>query len=213
MIFKILSIPMALSLAFIAHSADAKKAKSNRSMDSQHQPVVSYVRYDFDVRIDNGSSVSAYERERLAGWLSSIEIGYGDHVSANIATGYSPALADGVGSVLAGFGLLLEKDSAATLTPAPAGVIRVSVRRATAKVPGCPDWGSKKEVISGLSSNFGCAINSNMAAMIANPEDLLRGKVTDSDLRVATSTRAIQSYQTQPLTGGGALKNLSAGGQ
>ena len=58
----------------------------------------------------------------------------------------------------------------------------------------------------GTSSNFGCGVNGNLAAMIANPEDLVRGQTTDSDLRTTTSNRAIQAYREQAPTGAGGLK-------
>ena len=44
-------------------------------------------------------------------------------------------------------------------------------------VPNCPNWsdttGGERET---QSSNFGCATNSNLAAMIANPIDLIHGR-------------------------------------
>src|SRR3546814_10562528 len=61
----------------------------------------------------------------------------------------------------------------------------------------CPDWSDKPETDQqlGASTNFGCGVNGNLAAMIANPEDLVRGQTTDSDLRTATSNRAISTYR------------------
>jgi pilus assembly protein CpaD len=63
-----------------------------------------------------------------------------------------------------------------------------------ASVPNCPNFGS-----SGLDSaavtdaNYGCAINSNLAAMIADPTDLIHGKSYDAtDTRSAT--RAIKAW-------------------
>jgi pilus assembly protein CpaD len=47
--------------------------------------------------------------------------------------------------------------------------------------------------------------------MIANPEDLVRGQTTDSDLRTATSNRAISTYREKAPTGSGDLKTLSGG--
>ena len=210
--FKTLSTSLALSLAIAALPADAKVPENNRSVDSVHQPVVSHARYEFDLRLDSSGRVPGYERERLAGWLNSIEIGYGDHVSASGAS--NAELGTSVGSVLAGYGLLLQNDPTTAQMPAPPGIVRVSVRRATASVFDCPDWRTKQEVISGggMSSNYGCGVNSNLAAMVANPEHLVRGQASESDLRTATSTRAIQTYQEKKPTGAGDLKPLSAGG-
>lgn len=47
----------------------------------------------------------------------------------------------------------------------------------SAYVPGCPDWStSLAQAHEGNSSNFGCATMTNLAAMIANPQDLLHGQ-------------------------------------
>jgi len=47
--------------------------------------------------------------------------------------------------------------------------------------------------------------------MIANPEDLVRGQTTDSDLRTATSNRAISTYRDKLPTGSGDLKTITGG--
>jgi pilus assembly protein CpaD len=44
--------------------------------------------------------------------------------------------------------------------------------------------------------------------MVANPDDLVRGQSSDSDLRTATSDRAISTYRNKTPTGSGDLKNL-----
>ena len=108
------------------------------------------------------------------------------------------------------FELLVQQDDSAIAGAAPYGSVRLIVRRATASVPGCPDWQTKQEnnMSGGTSSNFGCATNSNFAAMVANPEDLVRGQTTNSELRTATSNRAIQSYQAKAPTGAGGLVDL-----
>jgi pilus assembly protein CpaD len=58
------------------------------------------------------------------------------------------------------------------------GTVRVVVSRSTASVPSCPDWSKTTEANYNSSnhSNYGCASNSNLAAMIADPEDLVRGQ-------------------------------------
>ena len=62
------------------------------------------------------------------------------------------------------------------------------------------------------SPGYGCAVNSNMAAMIANPEDLLQGQTGTGETVVSTGTRAIQSYREAEPTGAGGLQNANAGG-
>ena len=62
-----------------------------------------------------------------------------------------------------------------------------------------------------MMPNFGCAVNGNMAAMIADPQDFVWGReagTTDS----YSATRAIQSYRKAVPTGEGGLKDVSSKG-
>jgi len=61
------------------------------------------------------------------------------------------------------------------------------------------------------SRNYGCATNSNYAAMVANPEDLVRGQSSRGGSSVNGSNRAIEAYRSggspsassAPATGSG----------
>jgi pilus assembly protein CpaD len=195
--------------------AAGARDRSNRSLESVHQPVVSYASYTFDVQAGSGG-LPDYEARRLNDWFSSIGLSYGDQVAIVTDAGYySPAVRDGIADIVARHGLLVGEDSSAAAGAAPDGAVRLVVRRATATVPGCPDWRSKAEtdINLGASSNFGCGVNSNLAAMVANPEDLVRGQTTDTDLRTVTSNRAISTYRDKALTGAGDLKQITSGGK
>jgi pilus assembly protein CpaD len=187
----------------------------NRSVDSVHQPVVSYAAYTYDVQAGAGDSLSPAEAVRLNDWLVSIGLGYGDQVAIVSDGYYGPTLRDGIADVVARHGLLVGEDGTASAGAAPQGAVRLIVRRSSASVPGCPDWSDKQETDMnlGASSNFGCGVNSNLAAMVANPEDLVRGQGTESELRTATSNRAISTYRDKAPTGAGDLKKITAGGQ
>jgi len=204
-----------IALMALPATADARaRSGPNRSVDSVHQPVVNHAAYTFDVQGGMDGGLSASEAGRLNEWFVSIGVGYGDRVSLAGDPGYySAALRDGIANVVARYGLLVDEDSSAVAGSAPQGSVRLIVRRAMASVPGCPDWRSKPEADPGLgvSSNYGCSVNSNMAAMIANPEDLVRGQASESDLRTATSNRAISTYREKAPTGSGGLKSQYGG--
>jgi pilus assembly protein CpaD len=203
-------VPLALIGALVLPVAAHAKDRHNRSLESVHQPVVSYAAYAFDVQAGPNGGLSDGEAQRMNDWLVSIGLGYGDQVAIVTDTGYfSPTLRDGIANVVARHGLLVGEDSSAAAGAAPEGAVRLVVRRATASVPGCPDWTTKAETNINLStsSNYGCGINSNLAAMIANPEDLVRGQTTESGLRTATSNRAITTYREKAPTGSGDLKS------
>ena len=94
------------------------------------------------------------------------------------------------------------------------GTVRVVVTRSRAYVPGCPDWEGK--YASNLGNNtapgFGCAVNSNLAAMVADPEHLLHGAEGTGETVVMSSTKAIQTYREKAPTGAGELKASSPSG-
>jgi pilus assembly protein CpaD len=61
-----------------------------------------------------------------------------------------------------------------------------------AVVHGCPDWHSQNDdSAAGTDSNYGCATNANLAAMIANPQDLIHGAVAASGESSDVAVRAI----------------------
>lgn len=202
------------ALALIGLPLAACNSSVNRGVESVHQPVVSHTAFTYDVQAGPDGGLSASEARRLDDWFASIGLGYGDEVAvATDAYAYSPALREGIADVVARHGMLVREDGSAVAGAAPEGSVRLIVRRATASVPGCPDWSDKVESDTqlGASSNFGCGVNGNLAAMIANPEDLVRGQSTASDLRTATSNRAISTYREKAPTGSGDLKTLTGG--
>jgi pilus assembly protein CpaD len=61
-------------------------------------------------------------------------------------------------------------------------------------------------------SNYGCSINSNLAAMIADPEDLVHGREGGAVTDTKTAVRAVDLYRTKPPTGQGGLQAVSSKG-
>ena len=80
------------------------------------------------------------------------------------------------------------------------GTVRVVLSRTTASVPDCPNWAGRSGSLSNTSPNYGCAINSNLAAMVADPNDLVLGQ-TGSGTDPSTTSRAIRSYRDAVPTG------------
>jgi pilus assembly protein CpaD len=102
--------------------------------------------------------------------------------------------------------MLLNGDAPTTPGYVNPGTVRVVVSRSTATVQGCPDWGTKSDtnMHNATASGYGCAVNGNMAAMVANPEDLVKGTNSSGITTVMSSNKAIDSFrQAQPTGGGG----------
>ena len=186
----------------------------NRGLESVHQPVVSRTDYVFDVNA-GPNGLAPGEARRLGGWMETLRLGYGDRIAIDDPDGDSPATRGDVAREAARFGLLLSDDAPVTAAPVAPGTARIVVSRARAGVPGCPDFSRVRqpEFESNTSSNQGCAVNSNLAAMVADPNDLVRGAPGSDVYDAAIGTRAIETYRKAAPSGAGgtALKAESVG--
>lgn len=205
-----------LTLATTLAGCAGNSAYSNRSLESVHQPVVRNATYQFDVAA-TGGELPPSEQGRLQGWLDAMGVQYGDRVAVEDPSLYGASSAQAtVRAMVERRGLLLSKEVPVTTGAVPEGHLRIVVTRASASVPGCPNWDSKSSLnpVNATSSNYGCAVNSNLAAMVADPNDLIKGK-RDTGHDPVAATRAIQTYRTKPQTGAEALTKAptSGGGQ
>lgn len=186
----------------------------NRGLESVHQPVVSRSDYALDLGVSGGALVPGEER-RLAGWMTTMRLAYGDRVAIDDPAGEGLRAHGAVAAVVAGYGLLLSDDAPVTPAAVTPGTIRVVVSRMRAAVPRCPDWSrdSTNEFESNTSSNYGCAVNRNLAAMVANPADLVRGAPGTETTDAAVSYKAIDTYRKKAPTGASGLAAASTGGK
>jgi pilus assembly protein CpaD len=178
----------------------------NRGLSSVHQPVIQRTDYVYDVAGQGGLEQS--DLHRLAGWFEAMKLGYGDRVSVDTTSaGDTRASRDAVASLAARYGLLLEDTAPLTAGEIAPGNVRVVVSRIRASVPSCPDWSraSQPDMTGHASSNYGCATNSNLAAMIANPEDLVSGRSGSPVSSTLASSKAVKTYRDAPTTGANGL--------
>ena len=177
--------------------------KYNGSVDSVYQPVVQRTDYVLDVETD-GYGLAPGETERLAGWMQSMKVGYGDRIAIDDG-GDGSTGREQVAAEASRYGLLLSSRAPVTVGDVAPGTVRVVVTRMQAQVPGCPDYSgtNQPDYRASTTSNFGCASNSNLAAMVANPADLVRGQPGAEFADPATATRAIKTYREATPTGGG----------
>lgn len=176
----------------------------NRGLESVHQPVVSRTDYVFDVA-GGPRGLDAGEAARLAGWMATLRPGYGDVVAIDAPYGGSAAARADVAAVAARYGLLLADQAPVTGAAVAPGSVRVVVSRTRASVPNCPDYSRAYEpnFNAHTTSNYGCAVNSNLAAMIADPNDLVRGRAGSGDYEGVVASRAVSALREAKPTGDG----------
>lgn len=175
---------------------------ANRSVYSERQPVVSKSNFVLDLSAGNGG-LSTAEQNRLSGWFDALELGYGDRVSIDDPSYSTSAVAKAaVENIVASYGLLISETAPVTEGNIPSGQMRVVVTRTTASVPGCPDFShrSHTDFQARTSANYGCGTNSTLSAMIANPEDLVRGQNADGEDQ-SQASKAIRAYRDKQVGG------------
>lgn len=180
---------------------------TNASLYSIKQPVIERTNFTLDVDTSN-SGLSITEQQRLNGWFETMDLRYGDRVTIEDPSA-NPAVANAVNDLAGRYGLIVSEVAPTTQGMLQPGQARVVITRSDANVPGCPDWSAQSDsnYLNATSTNYGCSTNSNLAAMIANPEDLLEGQKGDSETLVSTGSKAIQTYREAVPTGAGGLQN------
>lgn len=200
----------AMLLTVLAPLGTAQAGRFNRGVDSIHQPVVQRSDYVLDVP---GAGLDPVQGSRIEQWFDAIGLTYGDRISIDASAGpagSSRAIAEIVGR----YGLFVSSGAPVTEGAIAPGQVRIIVSRSTASVTGCPDYSqpSQPNFTASSSSNYGCAINSTLAAMVASPEDLVRGQVS-RDFKAETATKAIRVWRNADPTSTKGLKIESVKGE
>jgi pilus assembly protein CpaD len=172
-------------------------------------PVVSRADYVFDAAAPSGTLPSS-EAARLDAWFRSLELRYGDSVYVDGGP-YAEAARAQVADIAGNYGLLVTAGAPVTAGAVNPGWVRVVVSRHVASVPNCPNWDRKSQpnYNNKMMPGLGCAVNGNLAAMVANPEDLVHGREGSGVVDAATAARAINVYRSTAPTGTGGLKDIS----
>jgi pilus assembly protein CpaD len=196
-------------MASVAADARRKPQSVEHGLDSPNQPVVQRTDYVIDLAARD-DRLSPHERSRLNAWFGSLGLGYGDRVWVDEPYGPTTARQD-VARVAAEYGILIADGAPLTPGAVPPETVRVVVSRSVAFVPGCP-FGTDSRGPSLTSANYGCSINSNLAAMIADPSDLVLGQAGNGLRDTGTAAKAIKVYREAPPTGTKGLTQQTTGG-
>lgn len=202
------SIAVLLACALAACSTPIS-GPADRGLSSVNEPVLSRATFMLDLAAPGGA-LPPQETARLDGWFRGLELGYGD--SIYVDGGYADPARVQVAEVAGNYGLMVLNAAPVTAGMVPDGSVRVVVSRTRAEVPGCPNWSrpSQPNFVNRSMSNFGCAVNSNMAAMVANPEDLFHGREGSGVGDTITATKAVDFYRKAKPTGTEGLQDVSS---
>jgi pilus assembly protein CpaD len=170
---------------------------------------VELVTLDHDVNFARGAkSVAAGEVAGLSNFLRDNAVGDGDTVIVDSPKGASSLAAVQQAAVFTELKALHVRAAPTLATTQVANSVRIHVTHAVVTAPQCPDW-SKPEADNsdnGPSSNFGCATEVNLAAMVANAADLAKGRSS------TTADGAVLAHGVELYRSGNLSKTLSSSG-
>jgi pilus assembly protein CpaD len=169
-------------------------------LDSIHKATVTLQESNHSVSFTNGN-LSANEEAGLAAFVSTSGLRYADRLTLrtsepNMAVGYRNAM----NAVLGRFGLAI--GNVETTLGLQSGSAVLAVSRPTVTLPQCgiQTGPNGANVNNENMSNYGCSVRSNLAAMVANPADLVSGNVLDGQSADVTA-KPIEGFGGHELTG------------
>jgi pilus assembly protein CpaD len=174
--------------------------RDNAGVETIHKANVSFEETSHPIRFAAGK-LSASEETSLTAFAAASGLRYADRLTLrvsepNMATDYRNA----INTVLGRFGLAIGNVETATgLQP---GIAMLAVSRPTVSLPECGvhDGPNNFNVNNENQSNYGCAVRSNLAAMVANPADLISGNKLDGQTADITA-KPVDSFGGRELTG------------
>lgn len=198
---------IALSLSL---TACGDPRTSNHTLYSVAQPVVEHHTFTLDLAAGiNGLPIG--EQRRLNDWFETMDLRYGDRIGLD-GQPTSVSVRNDVAAIAGRYGLLLSDGAPVTEGYVAPGNVRVVVTRSRAYVPNCPNWGHQFRTTLGneTADGYGCAINANVAVMVADPEHLLHGAQGTGQTVVMSGDKAIKTYREQDPTGKAGLPKVSS---
>ena len=206
---------LCLVLGLITLAACSPRTSYWSPVESPKKNKVSWAEFHHPVRFAAASAtLDNSEKDALDRFLG--RVGRGDGVKVMLATGSAEqtGLTKRRETSLArhlierGYSVArIQADRSFVMRP---DSVRVTVGRFVVKTPTCPDWSKDPtfDHANRQSSNFGCADETNLGLMIANPEALVRGTdIGPADAEVLSSS--VGKYRKDQVE---KPKSVSSGG-
>ena len=195
-----------LAAAVLTGCGHTAHDQPDRGVAAVNVPVVTRADYVFDAAAPDGS-LAPGEAGRLNAWFGGLDLGYGDSIYVD---GPYEARSN-VAEVAGRYGLMVGEGAPVTAGAIVPGTARVIVSRTRASVPNCPNWSvpAQPNDQNRTMSTFGCSVNSNLAAMVANPQDLVHGREGSGVGDTMTASKAVGAYRKAEPTGSKGLQDIS----
>ena len=154
--------------------------KARENTDLRQANRVDLVQYRHEIKFDGGKNLpNDAEYDRFDTFMKSIQLGYADEV---VLRGSAAFRRNAMASYIQHLGIPAEIQSEpGTKDELASNTISVVVSRYVVTPPACPNWSNfdGNENRNTPGSNYGCATDANLGYMIANPRDLVQGRIPD----------------------------------
>lgn len=174
--------------------------KAREANDLRQANRVDMVQFKHQVNFDGGRDLPTdAEYDRFDNFIKSIQLGYGDEVTLIGSARYRR---EAMAAYLERLGLPVTITlEAGTTAERSANTVHVAVSRYVVTPPSCPNWSNfdGNENRNTPGSNYGCAVDSSLGYMVANPRDLVQGQTPGPGLSVPL-VNANKKYQQGKVT-------------
>lgn len=174
---------LCLIVGLVTLAACAERSDSWSPHDAPKKNRISWAEFHHPVQFAEASAaLSPSEKSTLARFLA--RVGQGEGVIVTLATGSTEKSTvakqreTSLTRQLRDSGILIPTIQVKRSAPVSSNVVRVTIGRHIIKPPACSDWSKPAtgDTNNRQSSNYGCATETNLGAMIADPGVLVRGK-------------------------------------
>lgn len=196
-----------MSLGTLLMVAGCKKDTANASLNTQYAARISAEQIFYDIRFSPNNRISTWQLKGHEAFMRQLGLRYGDRISIDDPEPSGAAERRAVvAGLLAKFGLIPENDAVVTKGFIPPNGIRLVIQRAKAQVNNCPSWADSNATRHGVDmmNNTGCATATNLAAMVADPNDLVEGRPYKGST-AQTIVKAVKAHHDTPASQSGPL--------
>lgn len=194
----------ALVLLAVSLAACTQKSTVWDNEQGTRQNTVELLRVPHDVRFAGDMvTLTTQETARLDSFLATVKPGPHDVITLDAPasdTRISTARSETLRTYLAKAGYKVAAGTTPTGEEPAANSLRLVVERAVVRGPHCPDWSRKAapNYQNAPTSNLGCANESALGLMVANPRDLV-SPATYEPVNGESAAKAVQALRNDKV--------------
>ena len=173
--FLVLTSLLMLTACDLRLNEHVMKAREHNDLRQANR--VDLVQFRHQIQFDGGRRLpNEAQYDQFDAFMRSIKLGYGDEV---VLTGSAPNRRDAMAAYIQRLGIPVRIESeSGSQAQLASNTVDVTVNRHVVTPPSCPNWSNfdGDENRNTPGSNYGCAVDSSLGYMVANPSDLIQGR-------------------------------------